>query len=143
MQKKGASWAGPRPMLPQNRNENLRSPEITSIPAPDMRVEPVVQPTMFQTQQSAPTSPPIYQPYISPSLDPIPLTKKITKYKKIPHILKTRKTQAAPRQVQHRLRHSLCNFGTNFCNQAAHHLVSNHLFKLPHAFHIYNKQGKK
>ena len=66
-----------------------------------------------------------------------------TKFKKIPQILKTRKTQAAHRQVQYLLRCSPLHFGKKFRNQAAQHLVANHLFKLMHAFHIWNQQGKK
>ena len=96
-----------------------------------------------KTQDLAHTPPPIYQPYTYPNLDPIPLIKKFTKYKKIPQIIKTRKTQAAPQQVQHHLRHYPRHFGAKFRIQAAHHLVANHLFKLPHFFHIYNNQGKK
>ena len=61
------------PMLPQSQNENLQPPEITSIPAPDPRVEPVSQPPRVQIQDSSPIPPPIDQPYTSPSLYPIPL----------------------------------------------------------------------
>ena len=59
------------PMLPQSQNENLQPPEITSTPAPDPRVKPVSQPPRVKIQVSAPTPPPIYQPYKSPSLDSI------------------------------------------------------------------------
>ena len=97
----------------------------------------------MKTQESAPTYPPIIQPSTPPILGTIILIKKFTKHKKIPHIIKTRKTQTAPQQVQHRLRRSPRNFGTNFRTQEAHHLVPNHFFKSLHDFHIYNKQDKK
>ena len=61
----------------------------------------------------------------------------------IPHILPTKKNQSALLQVQHRLRCYPLNGSTNLCTQTAHHLVAKNLFKLLHAFHIYNKQGKK
>ena len=38
-------------MLPQSHNENHQPPEITSIPAPALRVEPILQPTRVQTQE--------------------------------------------------------------------------------------------
>ena len=62
---------------------------------------------------------------------------------KSPQIPKARKTQAAPRQVQHCLRCSPLNLRKQFRTQAAQHLVANHLFNLQHAFHIYNKQEGK
>ena len=83
-------------MLPQSQNANFQPPEIASILPPALRVEPVFQPRRLQTQESAPTLSPIEKPYKPPSLDIIPLILKITKYKKIPQILKTRKTKAAP-----------------------------------------------
>ena len=128
-------------MLPQSQNENLQPPKIISMTEPDPRVEPVFQPLRVQTQESATTPPPRYQPYTSPSLDTHSnlQTKTFTKYKKIPQILKTRKTQAAPRQVQHQLSRPPRNFGTNFRTQAEQHLVANNLFKLSHDLHIYNK----
>ena len=57
------------PMLPQSQNENLQPPEITSIPPPDPRVEPVSKSPRVKTQESAPTPPPRDQSYTSPSLD--------------------------------------------------------------------------
>ena len=68
---------------------------------------------------------------------------KTAKDKKTPHILKARKTQAAPRKVQNQLHRSLRNVGKKFSTQAEQQLVDNHLFKLPHAYHIYKKQGIK
>ena len=62
---------------------------------------------------------------------------------KTPQILKDRTPQVAPWQVQHKLCRYPRNVGTNFRTQAAHHLVANHLFKLPHTYHIYNNQVKK
>ena len=84
-------------------------------------------------------------PSTLPILDPHsnPWIKRLKIYKETPHILKARKQQAAPRQVQHRLQRSPRNVGTNFLTQASHHLVANHLFKLLHAYHIYNKKGGK
>ena len=35
------------------------------------------------------------------------------------------------------------NFRQNFRTQASQHLAANHLFNLPHDFHVYNKQGGK
>ena len=67
----------------------------------------------------------------------------MAKYKKIPQILKARKTQATPQQVQHRLFCSPRKFIKKFLTQAAQKLVVNHLFSLPHAFHVYNEQGEK
>ena len=92
----------------------------------------------MQTHQSAPTPTPIEQPYTPPSLDPHPnpRIKKITKYLKTPQISKARKTQSAPRQVQHRLRRSPHTFRQNFLTQAEQQLVANDLFNLPHALHI-------
>ena len=58
-------------------------------------------------------------------------------------MIKARKPQAAPRKVQHRLFWSLRNVGKNVHNQAAQHILANHLFKLPHTSHIYNNQGKR
>ena len=118
---------------------------IISTLAQSPRVKPVLQPPKVKTKDSAPTPPPIDHPSSYPILDPYsnPWSKKISKYKKTPHILKSIKTQAAPRQVQHRLRRSPRNIGTNFPNPAAQNLVANHLFKLPHVYHIYKKQDKK
>ena len=62
---------------------------------------------------------------------------------KIPQILKNRKTQVAPRQVQQQKFHSTRNFWKKIRTQAAQQLVRDHLFKLWHAFYIYNNQGKK
>ena len=62
---------------------------------------------------------------------------------KSPQIPKARKKNEAPRQVQHRLRRSPRNPRKKFSTQAAQHLVANHIFNLPHAFHIYNKQLKE
>ena len=62
---------------------------------------------------------------------------------KTPQILEARKTQAETWQVKHPLRRYPLNFRQNFHTQAAQHLSANYLFKLRHAFHIYNKQGKK
>ena len=60
-----------------------------------------------------------------------------------PQIPKARKTQAAPRKVQHHLRRSLFNFRQNLRTQVDQNLVANHILKLSHDFHICNKQGKK
>ena len=57
--------------------------------------------------------------------------------------MRTKKNHVVQRQVQHRLHLSPRNFGTNFHTKSAQHLVANHLFKLPHAFHFCNNQGKK
>ena len=113
-------------------------------PAPDPRVKLVVQPMRVKTLTTAPTSPPRVNPSVSSSSDSYsnPRIKK-SKINKIPQILQTKHKQAAPWKVQRQLRHSPRNGGTNFYPQAAHHLGANHLFKLPHAFHIYNNQGKK
>ena len=66
---------------------------------------------------------------------------KVTKYKKIPQIIKTSKAQAPPQKVQQHLSHYPRHFGKNFHTQSAQYLVANHLLKLPHALHIYNKHG--
>ena len=133
------------PMLPQSQNENIQHQKIISTPAPAPRVEPFSQPPRVQTQDPAPTPPPREQPSTPPRLDPHSnlLIKKFAKYKKTLQILKARKTHVAPRKVQHQLRQSPRNVGTNYRTQVSQHLVSNHIFKLPHAYHIYNKQGKK
>ena len=73
------------PMLPQNQNENLQPPKITSITAPFPRVKPVLLPPRVQTQKSAPTRPPRQQPSKSPRF--------VSIYKKIGQIFKTRKTK--------------------------------------------------
>ena len=54
------------PILPQSQNENFQPPEITIIPAPSPRVEPVSQPLRVKTQQSEPTPPPREHHYTSP-----------------------------------------------------------------------------
>ena len=112
---------------------------------PDLRVELVSQPPMVQLLQLEPTPPPRLNPSTPPILDPNPnpWIKKITKYLKSPQIPKARGKQAAPRKVQHRLHCSPRNFRQNFRTQAAQHLVANHLFNLPHSFHIYNNQGER
>ena len=99
----------------------------------------------MQTHQSAQRTPPRDKPHTPTSLDPHPnpWIKFLTKSLKSPHIPKSRKTQVATRKVQHRLRRYPRNFRQKFRTQAAQNLVDNHLFKLPHDFHIYNKQGKK
>ena len=132
-------------LLPQTQNKNLQLQNIPIIPVPDPRLEPVLKPPRVQLIQPAPIPPTILQPSTSPSLDPDPnpWIRKFTKYLKSPQIPKSRKTQAAPWQVQHRLCHSPRNFKQNFRTQAAQHLVANHLFYLPHYFHIYNNQGVK
>ena len=103
-----------------------------------------LQSPRVKTHQSAPIPSSIKQFSTSPSLDPHtnPWIKTFTKKFKTPQIPKASKTQAAPRQVHHRLRRSLCNFRKKFRIRAAQNLVSNHLFKLKHHFHIYNEQGK-
>ena len=62
---------------------------------------------------------------------------------KTPQIPKSKKTQAAPWKVQHRLHRSPRNFRQKFRTQAEQNFVANYLFKLPHDFHIYNEKGKK
>ena len=124
------------PLLTHTQNENLQLKNIPFIPVPAPRV---------QLLQSSPTKPPRLQPYTSTLLDPDqnPWIKKITKYLKSLQIPKARKTQTAPRQVQHRLSRSMRNFRKKFRTQEAQHLFVNHLFNLPHALHIYNKHEKK
>ena len=133
------------PLLPQTQSENIQLQNIPNIPVPAPRVEPFSQPTRVQILQSEPTPPPRLQPYTPPRLDPDPnqWIKKFTKYLKSPQIPKTRKTQAAPWHVQHRLRLPPRNFVQNLRTQAAQHIFANHIFNLSHAFHIYNKQGEK
>ena len=133
------------PILPQTQSKNIQLQNILSIPVPALRVEPVLQPPGIQTFQSAPIPTPRLKPSTSPSLDPHqnPGIENFTKYLKSPQIPKAGKTQVAPRKVQHRLRRSLRSSRMFFRKQAAHHLVVNHIFNLPHAFHIYNKQGKR
>ena len=77
------------PMLPQRQNKNILPPEIISPSAPDMRVEPEVQPTRVQTLASLTTLPPRVKPSDSPSLDPHsnPWIIKIAKNKRIPQTL--------------------------------------------------------
>ena len=132
-------------LLPQTQSEYLQLQNIPSIPLQSPIVEPVSQPLRVQILQLAPTSPPRLQPSTSPRLypDPNPWIKKVTKDLKSPQITKASKTQASPWQVQHPLRRSLRNFRKTFRTQAAQHLVTNLLFNLPHALHIYNNQGKK
>ena len=132
------------PLLPQTQSENIQLQNILSIPVPAPRVEPVSQPPRVQTLNSAPTPPPRLQPYTPTILDTYPnqWIKKITKHLKSPQIPKSRKIQTAPRQVQHRLRRSPCNYRQNFRTKSAQHFVENHLFNLTHDFHIYNKKGK-
>ena len=100
------------PMLSQTKSENIQLQNIPSIPVPAPRVEPFFQPPRGQTHQYEPIPPTREKLSTPPSLDPHPnpLIKKITKYLKTPQIPKSRKTQAAPRKVQHQLRRSLCNF---------------------------------
>ena len=121
-------------MLPQTQSENLQLQNTPKWPVPALRVE-----------HSAPTSPSREQPSTHPRLDPHqnPWIKKNTKYLKTPQIPKSRNTQAAPRQVQHRLRRSLWNFRQHFRTQAAQHLIANHLFNLQYALHIYNDKDKR
>ena len=54
------------PMLPQSQNQNLLPPKIANTPAPDMRLEPVVQPLRLQTFMKSSTSPPRVKPSKSP-----------------------------------------------------------------------------
>ena len=133
------------PLLPQTQNVNFQDQTIPSISVASPRVGPVSQPLRVKLNQLLPTPPPIIQLYTSPSLDPDPnpWIKKISKCLKSPQIPKARETQAAPRQVQHRLCLSSLNFRKNVLDQAAQHLVVNHIFNFPHAFHIYNKQSKR
>ena len=114
-------------------------------PAPALVVELVAQPSRVQKLESEPRMLPRDKPSTFPSLEPNsnPWIKKIAKNKKIPQILRTKQNQASTRKFQHLLRHSPHNFGINFRTQAAHQLVANHLFKLLHDLHIYNKKGKK
>ena len=65
--------------------------------------------------------------------------KKIYKKEKIPEIIPT-KNQASPRQVQHR---SPRNGSTNFLTQPAQNLVTHHMLKSLHYFHIYKNKGKE
>ena len=125
------------PLLPQTQNEIFQDQNIPSIPVAAPRVEPVSQTPRVKLLQPEPTPPPIVQPYTSPSLDldPNPWIKNFTKYLNSPQIPKARKTQTASQKVQHRLRCSPHNFRQFFRTQAAQHLVANHRFNLPQAFH--------
>ena len=67
----------------------------------------------------------------------------IKKYKKTPKILKSRKPQAEPRQVQNQLRRHPWNLGKNLGTQEAHQLFAKHLFESTHDSHIYNEKEKK
>ena len=104
------------PLLPQTQSENIQLQNILRIPVPYLRVEPL----RVKNNQSTPTSPPREQPFTHPRLDPHPnpWIKKITKYLMAPQISKARRTQAAPRKVQHRLRRSPLNFRKKFPTQA-------------------------
>ena len=126
------------PMLPQNQSENIQLQNNPRIPVLALRVEPVSQPPRVQTHQSSPIPTLREKPFTPPRLDPHPNTwiKKSTKYLNTPQIPKSRKTQATPRQVQHRLHRSPRNLRQNFRTQASQHLVANHLLNLPNAFHI-------
>ena len=129
-------------MLPQSQNKNIQHQNIISTPSPSPRVEPFLQYLRVQTQESSPPPPPRQQPSTPPILDPNsnPCIK-IFKNIKTPRFIKTRKLQAAAQQLQQQLNQSPRNIGKNFHTQASHRLVSNHLFKLPHDYHIYHRQG--
>ena len=117
-------------ILPQSQNKNLLPSNITNTSSPTPRVEPVVQPPRVQTLMTSPTSPPNVKPSTPPRSDQHsnPRIEK-PKIKKIPQILPTKQNQAAPQKFQHGLRRSPRNGGTNYCTQAAHNLVTNHLLK--------------
>ena len=133
-----------RPLLSQTQSENFQLQNIPSIPVSDPRVKPFSQPPRVQIIQLAPTPPPRLQTSTSPSLYPYPNQWiKIHKIFEVASDSQARKTQMALLQVQHRFLRSPRNFRQNFRTQEAPHLVTNYLINLPHAFHIYNKQGGK
>ena len=117
-------------MLPQIQTQYPLPVIIIHPYAPVPRVEPVVQPPRVQTLMTSPTSPPNVKPSTPPRSDQHsnPRIEK-PKIKKIPQILPTKQNQAAPQKFQHGLHRSPRNGGTNYCTQAAHNLVTNHLLK--------------
>ena len=84
------------PILQQSQNENLQPPEITSIPAPDPRLEPVLQPLRLQIQESAPKPPPREQPSTYPSLNLISLIKIYINIRRYPRFSKPGKHKRHP-----------------------------------------------
>ena len=132
------------PILPQSHDKNLLPKKITSKTAPSPRVEPVVQHLSVQIISSPPH--PLQEWSLQNPLAWINIQihgLTIAKNKWTLQILQTKKKQMAPRNFQDQLCSSMCNIGTNFCNQSAQELVAYHLLKFLHALHIYNKQGKK
>ena len=107
-------------------------------------MEPIYQPLRVKPLYTAPTTPPRLQPFTSPSLDLDPNLW----VKKLQNILSHLRF---PKPVTHRQHRG--KFNTDYAvppatseqkfTQAAQHFVANHLFNLPHAFYIYNNQGKK
>ena len=133
------------PMLLKSQTPYPSPVFVTHTYAPDIRVEQVVQPPRLKTPMTAGVSLLRVKHAPSPSLDTFinPWIKKVYKKKKNPYTIPTKQKQVSSHQVQHFLCRSPQNNGTNFCTQEAQHLMAGHLFKLPHAFRIYNDQGKK
>ena len=121
------------------------SPPINRPDTPDQRLVPVMQPSRVQSYQPAPTAPLRVQHTTSHAIDPStnPCIEVVYNHKKTNPTIPTEPKPALPYQVQHRLRCTLLNARTNFREQVTHHIMEQHMFNLPHAFHIYNNKGKK
>ena len=111
----------------------------------DLRVEPVVQPPRVKPSQPAPKEPLRVQHTPSTNIDPYtnPWIDLVYNRKKTTPDIQTKPKQSLPRQVQHRLRCTPLNIGTNFRAQYTQYIVAQHVFNLPYYLNIYNKKGKK
>ena len=103
------------------------------------------QPPRAQTQESSSTTPTRvnFSKYPNLYLHSNPWINKFAKNKKNPRLSGSRKIKRhhGKFNIDYVVPHSILVLKN--CTQAAHHLVANQLFKLPHAFNIYNNQGKK
>ena len=108
-----------------------------------MRAKPVVKYPRVRPSQTAYSAPPWAQHAPSPTIDPStnPCIEVFYNRNKTTPSIPTKPKPYLPCQVQHYLRLTLLNGGSNFCAQSAQHLVAQHMLNLPYAFHIYNNPG--
>ena len=133
------------PILPVVPILTPLSPSITCPDTPSLRLVPVVQPQRVKPYEPANTAPPRVKRAPSPAIDPYsnPCIEVVYNNNNTTPTIPTEPKPALPCQVQHFLRRTPINVDTNLCAQSAKHLAAQHMFNLPHAFRVYNSEGKK
>ena len=120
---------------------NIQTPLPTVInrtAAPVPRVKPVVQPPRVKPSKPEPIAHPRVQHAPPPTIDTYtnPWVGLFYNRNNNTPTIPTKTNPDLPRQVQHRLRFTMLNGGTNFRDQSSLHLVAHHMFNLQYDFQI-------